>query len=148
MEPVLDQTSTSMRVEYPNLRRRAIYGLFWGGIFGALPNLLPGRLIQLIPYSIDSIWRLPGHLTDVVLSGFECNPFHKSTWLIGNTFFWAGLASGLCMALTMLRKKRICIDQCPMCSYWLRGNVSGICPECGHPIDNRKDTTNTRTRRS
>jgi hypothetical protein len=31
-----------------------------------------------------------------------------------------------------LRQERGC---CPVCNYSLTGNISGICPECGQPID-------------
>jgi len=31
---------------------------------------------------------------------------------------------------------------CSKCDYNLRGNVSGVCPECGTPLDGRRQTKN------
>jgi len=48
------------------------------------------------------------------------------------------LAMGLVMACVdmpdLLRRWRIGSMQCCVCRYHLRGNTSGICPECGAPI--------------
>jgi len=34
-----------------------------------------------------------------------------------------------------IRAKRSAGDQCLHCGYLLTGNTSGVCPECGRPID-------------
>jgi rubrerythrin len=35
----------------------------------------------------------------------------------------------------IIRERRAAKGACRVCGYDLTGNVSGICPECGLPID-------------
>jgi len=39
-------------------------------------------------------------------------------------------------------KKRNDFDRCQECGYNLTGNVSGVCPECGTPIEAESGTSN------
>lgn len=58
---------------------------------------------------------------------------------------WATSASTIGFVLfSLLPRKLISLesedrDHCLYCGYWLRGNESGICPECGEPIESSDD---------
>lgn len=59
----------------------------------------------------------------------------SSTWLEW-PIFGLVLSSGFPMLLLVrLRRQRAKALECRRCGYDLQGNVSGICPECGTPIE-------------
>lgn len=49
-----------------------------------------------------------------------------------------GALCAIALALTgrSMQKSKYRPDHCPSCDYNLTGNVSGICPECGTPVEN------------
>jgi hypothetical protein len=61
---------------------------------------------------------------------------HRTVWVS----LW--LLGGVCAVLPIMRWSRAALlhrserlrDRCTVCRYWVVGNQSGICPECGTPI--------------
>jgi hypothetical protein len=52
----------------------------------------------------------------------------------------------ICAAVTFLlwwRDRRFPVGHCHHCGYDLTGNLSGRCPECGHPVEDEAKATNT-----
>ena len=67
---------------------------------------------------------------------FDRFPLFQDRWLDLATLFgflWMLLMLGWALA-RRAAEDRIRTGYCPICSYSLRGNTSGICPECGTPV--------------
>lgn len=54
------------------------------------------------------------------------------------TGFWLALVCGLRMIRRCWRRRR---GRCAQCGYDLRGNTSGVCPECGADMEQQKRRT-------
>jgi hypothetical protein len=67
-----------------------------------------------------------------------CNPPVCPVWPIWFAdwyqIFFAGYTAAVVYAFCRDRNERPAEGCCRSCGYDLRGNVSGICPECGTPI--------------
>lgn len=48
-------------------------------------------------------------------------------WIMVYVWMW--------IAVAIVGRVRRKLDRCLRCNYDLRGNTSGICPECGTPVD-------------
>ena len=89
--------------------------------------------------------------------GFDCRI--RTTWseqvfyflpekrIIGSVYiflipiWWLGLPFMLYSLVAFLPDTRRPANACQYCGYNLTGNVSGICPECGKPIEREKLTS-------
>jgi hypothetical protein len=73
-------------------------------------------------------WTLP-HTAD-------CGQSTYGTWSEINVPFWLlFLLTGATALLVWRRRRRHPPGHCAMCGYNLTGNVSGVCPECGEPVE-------------
>ncbi|MCO6438016.1 MAG: hypothetical protein J5J06_13065 [Phycisphaerae bacterium] len=127
---------TTMRVSYWRmlLGDKFRLGFYKGSIFvnGACcvcgdPYAPPGTLVfAALPKGLAAATREPGiydHLSDPRYLRYE--------WA-----FLASLLLGRILAIPAARlAKRKRKGICANCAYDLRGNVSGVCPECGTPCD-------------
>jgi hypothetical protein len=87
--------------------------MFLGAFFFALSIANLGWQVIL---SRRTYWRYPFFQADTL-----------GTLVLGFVFFGYGL-------LVRHLAKRASAGHCARCGYDLTGNVSGICPECGHAI--------------
>ncbi len=93
----------------------------WYGAFHAYhpPAYVPWQMLPSIDFSVPSQWRVrvPLHLSLLVLLPVVAYP------LLPRTIRRYRLKRGLCVG----------------CGYDLTGNITGVCPECGVPIDPKQD---------
>lgn len=92
----------------------------------------------MLPLYLPGLW-LASVFDFVGASDVSCGamgPNQPDRIIVWNTI--AGVFAGACLGtlLTLLSKRRhrsLDPPRCP-CGYDLTGNVSGVCPECGEPI--------------
>ena len=120
----------------PSRKRHALKGLAIGIVIAISPLIL-GRLLALMGIRSE-IFSYTIGLPGVLLYGLITMDPHSITpawWLLLNAAFWAPLGWGI----GLLRADRATHQNddghtCAHCGYFLTGNVSGRCPECGQPI--------------
>jgi len=64
----------------------------------------------------------------------------RGCWQVGVPFWFAFLLFAVPLTILWLRSRRIPPGYCQACGYNLTGNVSGVCPECGSPVDEPEGT--------
>ena len=87
-----------------------VFGIPWFGFSGAF-----GKLLGSPPHSIkDVVLALLNFVPGIVIGGFVCyGTYKKMRWY------------------SIVRDQRYCEH----CEYDLTANESGICPECGTPVN-------------
>lgn len=99
----------------------------WPGLTGQLPGWCWGKTRvepNAIIIAFDSRW--------VVAA--KAHEQHMKRWFVFPT--WIPLLASMCFCIVLHRRlrpfeRRPPVGHCSHCGYNLRGNISGVCPECG-----------------
>jgi hypothetical protein len=105
-------------------------------------------LVLDLPVLFPESYRYHGLGFEIAEGAVQASPYHFRTLdcAIPDYFLVAILlVLPLCRAKELLRsigrRSRLLRNLCLSCGYSLTGNTSGVCPECGTPVNLRSETT-------
>lgn len=95
--------------------------------------------------AIGTTWRARTAVPLAIVAGLTANIVAQVLFAGGGPGACVGfvLLPGYCVGAALggaalsrfVRRTRYCPGRCDRCGYDLTGNVSGVCPECGKPVD-------------
>jgi hypothetical protein len=108
---------------------------------GSLPDdTSPSFGIHWGEYAKGIELRICDKLSDFEFFVFPRKWISQSIQLFLFPIWWLGLPFMFFSLVSLLQNSRRPINSCLFCGYNLTGNVSGVCPECGKPIEPEKLT--------
>lgn len=116
------------------MNRSSVIGFVAGAVVGIAVTLL---LVQFALVSKVFLWpAIPGAAVVMYIQGGGTVVVPSTAVLVANAaiYGFVGLLVGMLVGFIRSQKKPP-LGHCQACGYDLRGNVSGVCPECGTRYD-------------